>query len=147
VDEFSIVGRRQFMEIAIATNLDPTKTLGIRGLGHCKYWLMGAWSKSKSPYASLLGLVALGLERLGSATWGGLVLMIIYMPTLGSNVISLMSSIIILGGLTSGLICISKVLFNVCCAFDSRMTIRVNGVFTIIGGSISMELIDCMDMS
>jgi hypothetical protein len=107
---------------------------------------MGVWSISKSPYAGLLGLVALGLERLGFATWGALVLMIIYMPTLGSNVISLMSSIIILGGLTSGLICISKVLSSVCYASNFGMMIRVNGVFVVIGGSISMKLIDCMDM-
>ncbi len=111
------------MEVAIATSLDPTRTLGIKGLGHCKYWLMGVWSKFKSSYASLLGIVALGLERLGSTTWGAFVLMVICRPTHDSNVISSMSSIIILGGLTSGLICIFEVLFNVCCASNSRMMI------------------------
>jgi len=49
VDESSIGGRRQFMETTTMTSLDPTSTLGIKGIGHCRYWLIGAWSKSKSP--------------------------------------------------------------------------------------------------
>ncbi len=40
----------------------------------------------------------------------------------------------------------SEVLFNVYCAFDSKMMIRTNGVFALIGGSASMEFIHYMDM-
>jgi hypothetical protein len=72
--------------------------------------------------------------------------MIVYRPTLGSNVISSMSSTIISGGLTSGPICMFKVLFSVYCVSSSGMMIWVNGVYTLIRGSTSMELIDCMDM-
>jgi hypothetical protein len=46
----------------------------------------------------------------------------------------------------SGSICMFEVLFNVCYAFGSKMMIRTNGVFMLIRGSTSMELIDCMDM-
>jgi len=49
VDESSIGGRRQFMEAATMTSFDPTSTWGIKGIGRCRYWLIGAWSKSKSP--------------------------------------------------------------------------------------------------
>ncbi len=134
------------MEAAIVTSLDPTRTSGIKALGRCKYWLMGEWSKSKSPNVDFLGLVTLGLEGLGSTTWGTFVLMIIYMPRFGSNVISPMSLIIILGGLTSGLICTCEVLFSVYCVSGSGLMIKVNGVFALIGGSTSMELINCMDV-
>jgi hypothetical protein len=67
-------------------------------------------------------------------------------PTLGSNVISLKSSITILGGLTSGSICMFEMLFSVYCAFGYGMMIRITGVFAVIGRSISMEFIDCMDV-
>jgi len=46
----------------------------------------------------------------------------------------------------SGSICMFEMLFNVCYVFGSKMMIRVNGVFTLIKGSTSMEFIDCMDM-
>jgi hypothetical protein len=78
VDESLIGGRRRFMEVATTINLDPTRTSGIRGLGCHKYWLISAWSKSKSPYANFSNLTALGLEGLGFATWGAFMLVIIW---------------------------------------------------------------------
>ncbi len=130
------------METAITTNLHPIGTSGIKGLGCCRYWLIGAWSKFKSPFVDFSGLIVLGLEGFRSTTWGALVLVIVCRPTFGSNVISPMSLTTILGRLTNG----SKMLFNVYCASNSKMMIRVNGVFMLIGGSTSMEFIDCMDM-
>jgi hypothetical protein len=50
VDKSSISGRRQFMGVATTINLDPTLTLGIGALGRRGYWLIGAWSKSESPF-------------------------------------------------------------------------------------------------
>jgi hypothetical protein len=50
-----------------------------------------------------------------------------------------------LGGMTSGSICMSKMLFSVYCGFDSGMVIQTNDVFALIGGFTSMELIDCME--
>ncbi len=47
-------------------------------------------------------------------------------------------------GLTNGLICMSKVFINACCAFNFEMTIRPNGVFELLGGKTSMEPIDYM---
>jgi len=44
-------------------------------------------------------------------------------------------------------ICMFKVLFNVYCVSSFRMMFRANGVFMLIGGSISMELIDYMNVS
>jgi hypothetical protein len=111
------------MEVATTINLDPTSTLGIGGLGHCKYWLIGAWSKSKSPFVDFLGLATLRLEGLESTTWGSLVLMIIHRPTFGSNVISPMSSTTILGRLMSGSICMFEMLFIVYCVFNLGMMI------------------------
>jgi len=61
------------------------------------------WLESKSPFANFSGLSTLGLEGLGSATWGEFMLVIVCGFTLGSNVISPMSSTTILGlGLMSG---------------------------------------------
>jgi hypothetical protein len=40
-----------------------------------------------------------------------------------------------------------EVFISVCYAFSSRMMIRDNGVFKLIGGTISMEPIDCMGVS
>jgi len=74
------------------------------------------------------------------------VLVTICGPTHGSNVISLMSSTIILGGLTSGSPCMSKVFISVCCVFSFGMIVQVNSVFELLGGNISMEPIDCMGM-
>jgi len=135
------------MEATTTTNIDPTSILGFRGLGCCKYWLIGAWSEFKSPFVDFLGFITLGLEGLGFATWGAHVLMIICRPTPGSNVISPMSLAIIVGGLTNGSICMSKVFINVCYVFGSGMMIRANGVFKSIKGTISMEPIDCMGAS
>jgi hypothetical protein len=92
------------------TSFDPTLILGIKGLGRHRYWLIGAWTKSESPSIDFSGLVALGLKGLGSTTWGAFVLVIVRGPTHGSNVISLMSSTTILGGLTCGSICMFEVL-------------------------------------
>jgi hypothetical protein len=72
--------------------------------------------------------------------------MIVHKPTFGSNVISPISSITILGGLMSGSICMFEVLFSVYCVFDLKMMIQVNGVFALIRGSTSMEFIDFMDV-
>jgi hypothetical protein len=83
------------MEITTTINLDPTSTSGIGGLGHCRYWLIGAWSKSESPFVDFLGLVTLKLEGLESTTWGSLVLMVVHRPTFGSNVISPMSLVVV----------------------------------------------------
>jgi hypothetical protein len=44
----------------------------------------------------------------------------------------------------SGSIYMFEVFISVCCAFDYRMMIQVNGVFELNGGNISMEPIDCM---
>ncbi len=71
-------------------------------------------------------------------------LMTVCKPTGGSNVISPMSSTIILGRLMSGSIYMFEVFINVCCAFDYIMMIQVNGVFELNGGNISMEPINCM---
>jgi hypothetical protein len=79
------------MEVAIVTSLDPTRTWGIRGLGCCKYWLIGAWSEFESPSIDFSDLATLRLEGFGFATCGALVLMIVCRPTPSSNVISLMS--------------------------------------------------------
>jgi hypothetical protein len=46
----------------------------------------------------------------------------------------------------NGSICMFEVLLNVCYAFASKMMIQTNGVFVLIRGSNSMELIGCMDM-
>ncbi len=94
-----------------------------------------------------LSLATLGFEGLGSTTWGALVLMIVHRPTLGSNVISPMSSTTIFEGLMNGSICMSKVFISVYCANNFGKMIQLNGVFTLIGGSTSMEPIDCMDVS
>jgi hypothetical protein len=63
------------------------------------------------------------------------VLVTICGPTHGSNVISLMWSTIILGGLTSGSPCMSEVFINVCCVFSFRMMIQANSVFELFGGT------------
>jgi hypothetical protein len=102
------------------------------------------WSKYESLYIDFSSLVALRLEGFRSVTWGTLVLVTICKPTGGSNVISPMSSTIILGGLMSGSIYMFEVFISVYCAFDSRMMIQVNGVFELNGGNISMEPINCM---
>jgi len=47
----------------------------------------------------------------------------------------------------NGSICMFEVLFSVYCASNSRMMIWANGVFMLIRGSTSMELIDYMDVS
>ncbi len=39
-----------------------------------------------------------------------------------------------------------EMFINVYCAFDSEMMIQANYVFMLIGGSIAMEPIDCMDL-
>jgi hypothetical protein len=71
-------------------------------------------------------------------------LMIVCRHKFGFNVISIMSSTIILAGLMNGSTCMSKVFINVCCAFDSKMMFQINGVFELLGGNISMEPIDYM---
>jgi hypothetical protein len=108
------------MEVA-TTSLDPIGTLGIKGFEHYRYWLIGAWSESESPFVDFSSLTALRLEGLGCATWGALVLVIICGPTLGSNVISPMSSTTILGGLTNESICMFEMLYNVYYVFNSEM--------------------------
>jgi hypothetical protein len=100
------------------------------------------WSKFESPHVDFFGHVALGFEGLESVTWGALLLVIVCEPTHGFNVISPMSSTTILRGLMNGSIYMSKILFSVCYVFSSKMTIWVNGVFMLIGGSTSMQLID-----
>jgi len=70
------------------SHLNPLRSMGVHHLGHHKYLLIGAWSKFESPFADFSNLVVLRLEGLGSTTWGALVLVIICMPTLGSNAIS-----------------------------------------------------------
>ncbi len=134
------------METATTISLDPIGTSSIGGFGRCRYWRISAWLESKSPFAEFSSLITLWLEKLRSATWGALVLMIICKPTFGSNVISPMSSTTILGRLTNGSIYMSKVLFSVYCAFNSKMMIWINVVFVLIKGSISMEFIDCKDV-
>jgi hypothetical protein len=110
------------------------------------YWPIGAWSKSKSFYVNFEGLVALGLEGLWCATWGALALMIVCGHTFGFNVMSIMSSTIILGGLMNGSTCLSKVFINVFYASSSEMMFQINGVFKLLGGNICMEPINCMGM-
>jgi hypothetical protein len=44
------------MEVAIMVNLDSTSTLGFMGVGHHRYWPIGAWSKSKSYSINSKGL-------------------------------------------------------------------------------------------
>ncbi len=134
------------METATTTNLDPTSILAIEGFGCHKYLLIGAQSKFKWPSIDFSSLAGVGLERFGCTTWGALVLVTICGPTHGSNVISLMSSTIILGGLTSGSACMSKVFISVCCVFSFGMIVQANNVFELLGGNISMEPIDCMGM-
>jgi hypothetical protein len=46
----------------------------------------------------------------------------------------------------SGSICMFEVLFSVYCVLDPGMMIQGNGVFALIGGSTSMEFIDCIDV-
>jgi hypothetical protein len=46
----------------------------------------------------------------------------------------------------SGSICMSKMFISVCYASNFEMMIQINGVFTLIGGSISMEPTNCMDV-
>jgi len=101
------------MEVATTTSLDPIGTSSIRGFELYRYWLIGAWSESKSPFVDFSSLTTLRLEGLRSVTWGALVSVIICGPTLGSNVISPMSSTTILGGLMNGSICMFEMLFNV----------------------------------
>ncbi len=62
------------------------------------------------------------------------------------NVISIMSLTTILVRLTNGLICMFKVIINVCCAFGFGMMILINGVLELLKGSTLMEPIDCMCM-
>jgi hypothetical protein len=81
------------METTIATSLDPTLILSIRGFGCHKYWMISAWLKFESCFVDFKGLATLGLEGLGCTTLGALVLMIVCGPTLNSNLISLMSFI------------------------------------------------------
>jgi hypothetical protein len=50
--------------------------------------LIGAWLEFESPSGDFSNLVALRLKGCGFTTCGALVLMIVYKPTLGSNVIS-----------------------------------------------------------
>ncbi len=85
--------------------------------------MISAWLESESPFVDFSSLATLRLKGLGSTTWGALVLVIICGPTHGSNVISPLSSTTILGGLTSGSICMSSVLFNVYYASNSIMMI------------------------
>jgi hypothetical protein len=40
-----------------------------------------------------------------------------------------------------------EMLFSVYCVFGFKMMIWTNGMYALIGGSISMEFIDGMDMS
>ncbi len=82
VGKSSIGGQKQFMEVATTTSLDPIGTSSIRGFELYKYWLIGAWSESKSPFVDFSSLTTLRLEGLGSVTWGALVLVIICGPTL-----------------------------------------------------------------
>lgn len=44
------------MEVAIMVNFDDTSTLGFMGVGHHRYWPIGAWSKSKSCFIDSKGL-------------------------------------------------------------------------------------------
>jgi hypothetical protein len=66
------------MKITIATNLDPTSTSSIGGVGHHRYSLIGAWLESKSCSINLEGLVSLRLEGFRCSTQGALVLVILY---------------------------------------------------------------------
>ncbi len=109
--------------------------------------MISEWSESESPSIDFLSLVALGLEGLGSTTWGALVCVTVCRPMLNSNVISPMSSTIILGGLTSKSICMFELFITIYCVFGFRMMIQANGVFKLIGGTTSMEPIDCMVVS
>jgi hypothetical protein len=133
------------METTTMVNLDPTSISAIKGLRCRKYLLIGAQWKFESPSIELSILAGVGLEGFGCTTWGALVLVTICGPTHGSNVISLMSSIIILGGLSSGSPCMFKVFISVCCVFSFRMMIQANSVWAT-WGNISIEPIDCMGM-
>jgi hypothetical protein len=66
------------MKATIATNLDPTLTLGIEGVGHHRYSLIGAWLECESCSINLEGLVTLRLEGFRCSTQGALVSVIIY---------------------------------------------------------------------
>jgi len=66
------------MKATIATNLDPTSTSGIEGVGHHRYSLIGAWLECESCSINLEGLVTLRLEGLRCSTQGALVLVILY---------------------------------------------------------------------
>jgi hypothetical protein len=81
------------MEIVTTVSVDPTSTLGIKGVGCCRYWLIGAWSKSKSCFVDFKGFITSRLDRFQCTTWGALVLMSVCECTFGSNVISITSSI------------------------------------------------------
>jgi len=83
VDESSIGGKKWFIEVVIMTSFDPTKTLGIEGLGRRKYWLIGAWLESESPSPDFFNLATLRLKGFRFTTWGALVLMIVCGPTPG----------------------------------------------------------------
>jgi hypothetical protein len=72
--------------------------------------------------------------------------MIVCGHTLGFNVISIVSSTIILAGLMNGSPCMSKVFINVCFASSSKMMFQINGMFELLRGNTSMEPIDCMGM-
>jgi len=50
------------MEATPSINLDPTSTLGIEGVEHCRYELICAWLESKACFIDSKGLLALGLE-------------------------------------------------------------------------------------
>jgi hypothetical protein len=63
-----------------------------------------------------------------------------------SNVISLMLSTTLMGGMINGFTCMSKVFINVYYVFSSKMMIWANDVFELLRGNISMEPIDCMGM-
>jgi hypothetical protein len=112
------------------TSLDPTSIFRIWGVECCRYLPIGdAWSKSKSCFVDFKGFVALGLEGLGCTIWGALVLVAIYRPTFGSNVISIMSSTTILGGLMSGFTYMFEVFINIYYAFNFKMMIQATGLF------------------
>jgi hypothetical protein len=72
--------------------------------------------------------------------------MIIWRPTLGSNVISSVSSTTILEGLTSGSTRMFEVFINVYCVSSFEMMIQINGVFELQGGTLPWNPIDYMGM-
>jgi hypothetical protein len=51
-----------------------------------------------------------------------------------------------MGGLISGSTCMFKVFINVYFVSSSKIMIQINGVFELLKGNTSMELIDCMGM-